>query len=100
MAATISTSMPTKLPDSSVYSKGMNAVSVVMIHFLSVPDAAEAAPEDAAEDTVTEDAVVDAELPQPVKNAAPKAAAAAINVLLFIRIILSVKIPSICRLSQ
>ena len=69
-----------------------------MIHFLSVPDAAEAAPEDGAEDTATEDAAVDAELPQPVKNAAPKAAAAAINVLLFIKIILSVKNPSICRL--
>ena len=85
-----------------MYSKGMNAVSVVTTHFLSVPAAAEAAPEEAApeEEAAVEDAAGEAAPPQPVKNAAPKAAAAAINVLLFIRIILSVKIPSICRLSQ
>ena len=35
IASSISTSIPTKLPSSSVYSNGLNTVSVAITHFLS-----------------------------------------------------------------
>ena len=40
MAATISTSIPTSFPLSSVYSNGLNAVSVTICHTLSLSEAA------------------------------------------------------------
>ena len=66
----MSTSMPTKLPEASVYSKGLKTVSVAMTHFLPVVSA-EAASEEAesAGAAAVEDAV-EAAPPQAARDRA------------------------------
>ena len=65
MAARISTSMPTKLPEASVYSKGLKTVSVATTHFLPVASAAAAEEASAAPEAAEE-----AEPPQAARERA------------------------------
>ena len=60
--------MPTKLPEASVYSKGLNTVSVAMVHFLPVASVV-AAPEEAVSAASEEAAVEDAP-PQAARDRA------------------------------
>ena len=68
----MSTSMPTKLPEASVYSKGLNTVSVAMTQVLSEPAvSAEAASEEALS---AAEELVDGVEPQAASDSAITAA--------------------------
>src|SRR5699024_7189819 len=74
MAATMSTSMPTKLPEASVYSTGLNTVSVAMTQVLPEPAvSAEAASEEAL--SAAEEAVEAPDVPPQAARDSAMAAA-------------------------
>ena len=73
MAATMSTSMPTKLPEASVYSKGLKTVSVAMTQVLSEPavSAVAVSEVEASEEVLS---LVEAAPPQAARDSAIMAA--------------------------